>query len=159
MYTNIICQMLDMNHRRTLTSYQECGQSQLLFWATCCLHGTNPEIKTKHINHGYRGLHSFLNEKNSTWITRNRKNIEVLISEARGSVIDERELFSRRKEEIQRQREERQEEEFRNRAEKRRKKRMQLEKTKWCHCQLWLVEIGPRVQTETEGAKSYIRQM
>lgn len=53
---------------------------------------------------------------------KNRENIEVLISEARRSVIDERELFSRRKEDIQRQREERQEEEFQKRAEKRRTK-------------------------------------
>lgn len=54
---------------------------------------------------------------------RNSKNIEVLISEARRLVIDERELFSRRKADIQRQREERQEAEFQNkRAEKRREK-------------------------------------
>lgn len=61
-------------------------------------------------------------------IMRNSENTEVLISEAKRSVIDERELFSRRKAEIQRQREERQQEEFQKRAEKRRKKRMQLEK-------------------------------
>lgn len=70
----------------------------------------------------------FLMNKTSTWIMRNSENTEVLISEARRSVIDERGLFSRRKAEIQRQREERQEEEFQKRAEKRRKKRMQLEK-------------------------------
>ncbi|XP_065933731.1 girdin-like [Magallana gigas] len=70
----------------------------------------------------------FLMNKTSTWIMRNSENTEVLISEASKSVIDERELFSRRKAEIQRQREERQEEEFQKRAEKRRKKRMQLEK-------------------------------
>lgn len=43
---------------------------------------------------------------------RNSENTEFLISEARRSVIDERELFSRRKAEIQRQRKEIQEEEF-----------------------------------------------
>lgn len=58
----------------------------------------------------------FLMNKTSTWIMRNSENTEVLISEARRSVIDERELFSRRKAEIQRQREERQEEEFQKRA-------------------------------------------
>lgn len=70
----------------------------------------------------------FLMNKTSTWIMRNSENTEILISEVRISVIDERELFSRTKAEIQRQREEKQEEEFQKRAEKRRKKRMQLEK-------------------------------
>lgn len=55
-------------------------------------------------------------------------NVEVPISEARRSVINERELFSQRREEKQLQREERQEEMFQKCAEKRRKKRMQMEK-------------------------------
>lgn len=55
-------------------------------------------------------------------------NVEVPISEARRSVINERELFSQRREEKQLQREERQEEKFQKCAEKRRKKRMQMEK-------------------------------
>lgn len=54
--------------------------------------------------------------KTFTWTMRNRENVKVLISETRRSAIDERELFSRRKEEIQRQREERQEETFEKRA-------------------------------------------
>lgn len=40
-----------------------------------------------------------------------------------------------------------------------RDKRKRLKKELFFHCQLWLVEIGSSVQTETEGAESYIRQM
>ncbi|XP_062619501.1 uncharacterized protein LOC134281055 [Saccostrea cucullata] len=70
----------------------------------------------------------FLMNKTSTWIIRNKEDMEDLISEARKSVSTERDLFSKRKGEIQRQREEKQEEEFRKRAEKKRRKQVQLEK-------------------------------
>lgn len=60
---------------------------------------------------------------------RNSENIKVLISEAMRWDIDERELYSRRKLEIQRQREEIQEKEFQKEQKNgEKKKQMQLQK-------------------------------
>lgn len=82
----------------------------------------------KRVNPGYRGVHSLFNEQNLHMDNEKQGDVEVPISEARRSVINERELFSQRREEKQLQREERQEEKFQKCAEKRRKKRMQMEK-------------------------------
>lgn len=70
----------------------------------------------------------FLLNKTSTWIMQNEEDMKMLISEARKSVTTERELFLRRKGEIQHQREERQEAEFEKRAKLKRKRLERLEK-------------------------------
>lgn len=65
---------------------------------------------------------------------RNSENIKVLISEAMRWDIDEMELYSRRKLEIQRQREEIQEKEFQKEQKNGEKKTNAAAKTKQWHC-------------------------
>jgi hypothetical protein len=70
----------------------------------------------------------FLMNKTSNWITKNKQDMKMLISEARKSFATEKELFCRRKREIERQREERQESEFEKKAEIKRRRLVRLEK-------------------------------
>lgn len=103
--------------------YKECGQTQLLFGATFCLHGPDSEIKTKHINTGYRGVHSLLNEQSPIG------KISKFLFQKQGDQLlvkgnypaEEKKKYNDR---------ERQEVEFQKRVEKRRKKANAARKTK-----------------------------